>query len=234
MTSQQKNTMVKSSFWKRVRIALFAMAIVGVLVPGCLLLSIRSQPEFYRESLKMDPVTIQRESESVTKKIADLQSKAAQPDTKWATRISDTEINALIASTSTDELKKSVGNLIKDPRIAIHADRVELACQFEGGPLSGVLHLSASVQMQKTNLLAVRVRDVHLGAVPFSRDQAFKLAYDAMKGAGTKVSQGSEGGDPVLLIQLDPKTQTGLPILFDSIVLEDGNFHFSGKTGKGK
>lgn len=194
--------------------------------------AVRREPDFYRQAVQLTPEAARPKSEATVRKLTQLYTETQQPESEWDIILSQDEINAWF----TVELEGSnAGTLppgIDRPRVSIHDGKIDLAAHLEYGAAKGVIHLSGSAKMWEPNLLAIRIRNVNFGLIPFSKDTAIQILTDAIRSNGLDIEQAEEGGDPVILLKLSPKAKNKIPIMLDDVRIEGDELRFSGSTGK--
>jgi hypothetical protein len=209
------------------------LAVLGVLLVlaaiGLFILYLSQRvPEFYREALTADTAVQKKGSEMMVQQATTLNSDARRPG-RWEAVFTAEEVNGWLAvelpATHADALPPEMS----DPRVAIQADGVTLACRVQRGGFSSVVTLKVDVYMESANVVALRVRKVRVGAIPWKLDQVLQGIAKAAQRAELQLQWRQADGDPVAFITLHLQ-ERGKSIKVEKIQLEDDAIRIFGIT----
>jgi len=210
---------------------LFVVTVLVVLVPLVLLPAIRVKPAFYREILAREkaadarPILMQKSRDAIEKfnepiiKAGEAVSKSARLEREiqvgeeididiiprkqhWETELTEDEINGYLAIEVPRLLPQLSSSGIKNPRISLRDDNLEIACQIEHGMVSGVLNLGLDIQFPQPNRCVILFQKAYVGLVPFSRETVRDTFASGLKGGGRTMESAAIQGDPALVIEL--------------------------------
>jgi len=207
------STLKQKRWFNRILNVLFAIAVLVVLVPLILLPAIRVKPAYYREILSKEksadarPVLVQRSRDAIEKfntpvtkagqaVVKSSKTKKANPVAEgidletipqkqhWLVELTEDEINGYFAIEIPKQFPKLSSSGIRDPRISLKNDKLEIACRIEQGMVSGVLDLALDIQFSQPNRLEILFQRAYIGLVPFSRETIRDIVGDALQGNG--------------------------------------------------
>jgi len=214
------------------RVTLLLLGGLLVLVGLALFLLYRASqqvPEFYREAVAVDPQAQKKAAGKMVERAAEL-NNSLQTKGRWEAAFTAEEINGWLAVELPRAEPPVLPPQLHDPRVAIAPDGVTVAAQAEYGGISTVVSLKLDVYLQSPNVLAVRVRDLRAGAVPWRRDQVVQNVGRAAEHAGLAVRWQQIDGDPVALVTLPPQVDHGRTAHVDAIKLEKDRLVVTGTT----
>ena len=195
-------------------------------------LAARHKPTFYRAALAIQAESLREDSDNAIRRVTELFNQTQRKEENWDFVITEAEMNGWFAVDLPRNHARSLPTGVTNPRVSIVSNQVSLAVMYEHGAFSGVLVLRLSVHMQEPNLLLFRLRNVQVGAIPFSKRQAIGLLADGFRQSGLNVEETEEAGDPAIRIRLNPRSANGLPIILDTVRAEDHAIWLSGSTGR--
>jgi hypothetical protein len=122
---------------------------------------------------------------------------------------------------------------VKDPRVAIEEDRIQIAGRYEGRRIQSVLNISVKVYLtDRPNVVAMKIESARAGLVPLPlkrvMDEADKIAR---KAKGVSIEWAEQGGKPIALITLPSRHQEIAGRLkLEVLDLRPHEIYFSGVT----
>jgi hypothetical protein len=186
-------------------------------------------PEFYSEALEAEPAAQAAAAEQMDRQIASLHNNAVRAG-DWHIVFTAEQINGWLAVNAPRDPDLQSRHL-SDPRVAIRPDGITVACQAEFGGVHSVVSLDAEFYMDSPRVLAVRIRKVRAGALPWPTGQVLRGISAACHRASVLVQWRQADGDPVALINLPSiEGEHGKVIRIEQIRLEQGAIHILGTT----
>jgi hypothetical protein len=240
MTSRPEQTRVKprpaptASARRRIA-AIAALTALALVIGGGVWLykAISHVPTFYTEALAQDEPQLEQGNREMLRRTAAL-SNDLKRSGQWKALFTDRQINGWLAI----DVPKNHPNLlppqIQHPRVRITPDGVLVGARYEGD-VSAVVSLDFDVRLKSTNVLAVQIRKIRVGDVPWRLDRIVDEAVAAARDHGFHVEQTQADGQPVLLVTLPPRIQdTNLDVQLEKLELRDGEVYLSGRTLPGR
>lgn len=220
---------------RRTRILLIvALGLVAVLVAILLgvYFALRSEPAFYRQAMQTKSDALKKGSEQMLKQVGALQSVMNRSG-RWQADITAEEINGWLAV----DLRRNHPHLlpptIYDPRAAIDASEITIACRYQGGGVNTVLSLAFRPYVPEPSVLALRIVRGRAGGLPLP----LKGVLDGISKGATemrfRLRWAQSGADPVALISL-PSDDGDRVVRIESIELRKDAIHISGVTERRK
>ena len=237
---------------------LFVLAVLAVLVPLVMLPAIRVKPAFYHTILSEEQkaetraILVQKSRDAIEKfnepvvKAGEAVVKSSQSKNKnpadeeidldaipqkqhWQTELTEEEINGYLAIEVPKQLPQLFSNGIKNPRVSLQNDKLEIACQIEQGMVSGVLDLGIDIQFPRPNRVVILFQKAYVGVVPFSRETVRDTFAEGLRGGGRKLEATEVQGYPALAIDLgnDLKNQD-FSLILREIRPTNGSLSISG------
>jgi hypothetical protein len=121
---------------------------------------------------------------------------------------------------------------LHDPRVAIDAKQVTIACRFDQGGLHSVLTLTLAPSVPEPNLLALRIVDARVGLLPMPLGQVLDRISEAARNMGLHLKWGRSSGEPVAAILLPQSDDR--PVRVETLRLGDGEIYVEGTTESAK
>jgi len=249
----------KRKLWfNRILNILFATAVLLVLSLLVLVLAIRVKPAYYRVILTKEqeasarPVLEQKSRDAIEKfnepvtKAGEAIPKSPRPKKEapptgpvdlesvpqrqhWQTELTEDEINGYLAVEIPKNFPQLFAGGIRDPRISLKNDKLEIACQIEQGMVSGVLDLLLDIQFPQPNRCEILFQRAYVGLVPFSRETVRDTFAEGLRGGGRKLESTKVQGYPALVIDFgnDLKSQEN-SLFLREIRVVNGSLSISG------
>lgn len=212
------------------------MLVVGVvlaivLIVGLLGLwwSVKRQPAWYVEQAQASVESPEsreagREMEQGIARIISGFEKSGQ----WEVVFTEQQVNAYLATMLPQKHPELLPPELHDPRVKIEADGLTLAARIET-PIETVVSLKVDVYLAKPNTIAVRIRKIRAGSLPWPVDRLMSALSDAAEQNGVPLTWTRSDQDPIAMITVvspDPKKSTQIT----ACQLEDGKLYLAGVT----
>jgi hypothetical protein len=215
--------------------ALVVVLLIGV-VGYYLFREATAVPEFYVQALARPPSEPPKvAAERVEREVLDVQNRLEQAE-PWQLVLKDEDLNAWLATDLPKKAPNALPKEIEDPRIAIGADAIHIACKHQklGG---GVLSLALVPTLtDKPNELAVKVQSFTLGRLPLPQRQYLDEVSRESAKAGLHLRWEDHSGKAVALIDI-PEHYENLKdrtIHVESVQVHDGELVIRGTAEKSK
>jgi len=245
-------------WFNRVLNVLFVLAVLVVLLLLVLIPAIRVKPAFYREILAKEQeanvrTILTQKSRDAIEKFNEPVVKAGKAITRssrsrrenppagsvdldtlpqrqhWQTELTEEEINGYLAVEVPRNLPQLSANGIKDPRISLQNDQLEIACQIEQGMVSGVLNLVLDIQFPQPNRCEILFQRAYVGLVPFSRETVRDTFAAGLRGGGRTLESTKVQGYPALVIDFgDNLKNQDFSLFLREIRVTNGSLSISG------
>lgn len=220
---------------KFLRFVLFAVVVVGGALGFFLFGTYRASqhvPEFYERAIRAEPIAQAKAGDQLERQVLDLHNEALH-EGKWQATFTDEQINGWLAVDLPSKFPDSLPKEVCDPRVAIDAKQIQIACRYDAGAAQTVVSLALEIhKTDEPNVVAVRIRQARAGLLPLPLKQGIDRITAAAREAGIPLRWSQKDGDPVALITL-PITHeqyANRQLRLDSIELRLGEIHFSGRT----
>jgi len=209
------------------------LATLVLLALGGIYSAARHVPSFYQSALQADPAARQRQSDELLEHAAALASSVSK-EGRWQALFTAEQINGWLAVDVAKNFPDLVPQGVADPRVAIHPDRIAVACRYLDGPVETVLSLEGEAYIEEPNVLAVRIVRARAGSLPAPLGSLLAGISRAADGAGMQLRWLQSGGDPVAVIRLQSLGDEGnRRRQIETIELRDGEIYLAGRTVSG-
>jgi hypothetical protein len=211
-----------------------AVSILGMLGLWLAYRATQQVPEFYREVLAtpLTPPELRRTGDALEREILELHNDARR-EGRWEAIFAEPAINAWLAADLERKFPESLPPEVRDPRVRITAQNIQLACRYETEHWQTVVSVTADVYLTKVpNELAVRIREVHAGQLPLPLKKVVEEVSRQAARHGVPLRWSQEQADPVALVPLqflDDEHPDRL-IHLESLTLRDGEVVLQGRT----
>ena len=212
-----------------------AMVLALLLVLGLCFVYYTSQksPEFYEAAMNQEPAESKVLGSQLETSVFDIYNSAVIPTT-WQGELSEDGINGWLASELPAKFPEMLPENIKDPRISLEDDQLKIACRCSYKDLHGILVGGFDLFCtDQPNQIAVRIKSIKMGVVPFPVTQFADEITAVLQHAGHESSWTEMEGDPVLLITVHEDhllIEEYYQIEVKSIDVEDKKILFTGET----
>lgn len=220
---------------KAIRYLLITTGVVlGLLGIAVLVLyqAAQRQPTFYRQAMLVAPSEYEEAGDQLEQSVLDLHNEVRSVG-RWEAVFTEEQINGWLVADMPDKFPNVLPAGTKEPRVAIDAEAVQVACKFDNGKIKTVVSMILDVDLTTdTNTLAVRVSKLRAGALPVPLKQFLdKIAVAARRGQ-ISLQWRQIDGDPVALVTV-PVTHEDYAhreIYVDTIELREGAIYLAGHT----
>ncbi len=224
--------MTDAKRWKKILSrTLIGLVFLILLVGAGVYLAIHTRPEFYEQSLEISPARQREASEEMVRKATSLYNEVGKVG-RWHALMTEQEINGWLAVDLVENHPEVLPNEVREPRVRIHPDRVELAAQVDTDQFEGVLHATFEVTVPEPNMLAFRLIAFRLGRLPVSRRSVVDELLQVVRWDQFDAEILWDGGDPLLRVQIPISHKKHLIGRIETIKLDDGEVFVSGSTEK--
>jgi uncharacterized protein YpmS len=223
--------------FRRFLIILLVVFLLGLLVAGLLLVwayrSSQQEPEFYRQSLKMEPVKAADKSDQMLQRATVLASEVKEKP-KWHAVFTADEINGWLAVDLVKNHAHALPPDLHDPRVRIAPGELTIACQMQRGRFKSVLSLTIDAYLSGQGEVAVEFKKARAGRLPMPLGEVLEQIATAARRASIPIQWRQKDGNPVALICLpalaDEKNRT---IHVEQLTLSQDEIYIAGTTGRG-
>ena len=216
-------------------------AAIVILVAGALglwLLERAAQhvPDFYQQALaeQFTPQYLRQTSDQLERQVLELHNHARR-EGHWEAEFTEQQLNAWLAADLERKFSQTLPRGVRDPRVKISPDHIQLACRYEDEHWQLVLSLTVAVFLTDTpNELAVRIREVRAGRVPLPLKQVLDAVTTQARQRALPLRWSQEQADPIALIQIPTQAEQhrGREMILESVSLRDGSVLVTGRTGR--
>jgi hypothetical protein len=192
---------------------------------------LRHEPTFYRQAEVPPGWQRTKQSAELLQKVLSL-VEAAQSRGQWSETITDEQLNSYFAEDPRCVvLMDQKSEHFHDPRVVIERDKMLLAVRCGSGAISTVVSLEVDVWLpaNETNVVALRLRGLKAGALPWSKQALLDLFSEAARKYNWDVTWHRDQGDPVALLR--PRDTGNRPtIVLQRLELRQGHILIEGTT----
>jgi hypothetical protein len=215
---------------KRVALAVGLLVLIALLVGGFWLYrSLQHVPEFYTEALAVTDSDLEQSNREMLRQTAALNNHLRRMG-GWEAHFTDQQVNGWLAVDVPKNHPDLLPPEISHPRVQITPDAISVAARFEGD-ISAVISIELEVALTETNRLAVRIKKLRVGSVPWPLDEVLHEVIAAGASWGLQIEQTQSDGDPVLLVTVPPEIGEGRGnVRLERLELRQGEVYLSGHT----
>lgn len=209
------------------------LTVVAAALLGWLFVAARHVPDFYRQALNVENARLQEHSDRLVETAAALVSNVRQ-EGRWQAMFTAEQVNGWLAVDATRNFPELLPAGVAEPRVAIEAGRLKLACRYLGGPVETVLSLDGEVYLEEPNVLSIRVHRARAGSLPAPLGRVLHAISQAALDANLQLNWLQAGGDPVAVIRWPtPRDERQNFYHLETLELHDGQIYLAGRTTKG-
>ncbi|MBI2480199.1 MAG: hypothetical protein HYV60_16670 [Planctomycetia bacterium] len=220
---------------KAIRYILFttavALGLLGVAVLG-LYRAAQREPTFYRQAMLVEPAENQEAGDELEQSFLNLHNEVRSIGT-WEAVFTEEQVNGWLVADLPGKFPNVLPRGTQEPRVAIDAEAIRVACQFDNGKFKTIISMALDVDLtMETNTLAVRVSKLRAGALPVPLKQFLDKITLAARRGNISLAWRQIEGDPVALVTV-PVTHEDYAhreIYVDTIELRDGEIYLAGHT----
>jgi hypothetical protein len=223
---------------RKLRWGLFGLgAFLAVAVPVLLGLhgAARFEPKFYRDAMQIDQAVLEQGSSQMLQRGSALMSNVQRAG-RWEAVFTADQINGWLAVDFARNHPDTLPATMRDPRVAITARHITLACRRDGGTLSSVLSLTLEpyvpeASLPERNTVALRIVRARAGLLPLPLDDVLKTLRESVQQSGCHLEWRNLDGDPVALITFPPPGKNSrIRLTIETIRLSEGEIYVAGST----
>lgn len=221
---------------RRLRIAalssLAVTAFIAALLGGAYYAARQVQP-FYEQALQIEPEVLERGSRELESQATALYSDARRAG-QWHALFTDEQINGWLAIQLAEERAGELSGKLRDPRVAIAADRLTLGFRTRSGGVNTVVSVDASAFLTEDGAVAIRLMSVRAGALPLPVMQLADELASVCQGLSLPVRWSQQDGQPVAIVEIHSESSTNKrQFHIDTIELREGELYVAGHTELG-
>lgn len=233
MSPPQVTKTVHKRRWRRMTGVAAVLLIVAMAVT-CFSVYRASKhvPQFYEHALAADPVVQRTAGDELERRALDLHNEVKRSG-NWEALFTEEQINGWLAVDLVEKFPRLLPPNVQEPRMAITADEVQVACRYQTEHIDTVISLAVSISLaEEPNVVAVRVKRARAGALPIPLNQFLDDITATAQKSDLDVRWLQTEGDPVALIRM-PTENMNLPdrtLLLEKFELRPGEAFLAGRT----
>ena len=220
---------------KAIRYLLLTTAVVlgllGIAVLG-LYKAAQREPKFYRQAMLAKPLENEEAGDALEQRVLDLHNEVLSIGT-WEAVFTEAQVNGWLVADLPEKFPNILPAGTQEPRVAIDAEAIRVACQFDNGKFKTIISMALDVDLTtETNTLAVRVSKLRAGALPVPLKQFLDKITVAASRGDIPLKWRQMDGDPVALVTV-PVTHEDYAhqeIYVDTVELREGEIYLAGHT----
>ena len=217
----------------RIALALTLLLVICLTVLAWAVQQTQYVPEFYARATKPRPPGSMKVTRQRTRKVERLRTSEA-PIGPWNAIFSDDEINAWLIEELPKKFPRLLAKGASEPRIVIEEDRVLAAVRYKNHHLDIVISCELEVELtEQPNMLALRVKDLKVGALPLPLGNFLKgISTEAAK-SGLDIHWDVTDSGPVALVTVPSEHPRYVAdgVIVESVQLVDHTLILTGHVG---
>lgn len=187
-------------------------------------------PEFYQQALDVPKVELVENSDVMLKKSLDLKNRM-QEKGGWDVTFTAKQINGWLAVDLVENHRNSLPDEIRDPRVALSADGVKLACRYVSDNFATVFWLHGDVSLHESNVIALRLYTARAGELPLPMSEVLEIISEAVQAADLHLRWTTVDDDPVALITIPAfHESTQISVRLERVELKQDAIRLSGQN----
>jgi hypothetical protein len=187
-------------------------------------------PAFYDDALATDESDDEKASDEMLQQATALASDLKKAG-HWQAVFTAQQINGWLTIDLARNHADALPPPLDQPRVAIEADRVVLACRVTWGHLSSVVTITVEPYLAEPDVLALRIRGVRAGRLPLPLRRVVDQISAVAAHAELNLRWRQANGDPVALISFAaPADGKGKRVRIETLQLADGEVYIAGTT----
>jgi hypothetical protein len=217
--------------WRIIRVALILVGVLIVLAALGLLgirYASRYEPAFYQEALNLDRDTLEKGSDRMIHQATALANAVRKPG-HWKFLFTAEQINGWMAVDMAKNHPRALPSNLHDPRVAIDAQQITIACRLEQPGVNSVLSLTIEPYVPEPNTIALRIVKARAGLLPMPLSKICDGLSNAANGSTVQLQWKLADGDPVAMLSF-PQTDGSRSVEIESLQLANGEILITGTT----
>jgi hypothetical protein len=223
--------MTMTAMSRKVRLCLAilsGLSIFGALVLLGLYLAARHEPTFYQAALEIEPAVLEKASDRMLQQATALAS-AVKKEKHWEALFTAEQINGWLAVDLVKNHPTALPPMLRDPRVAIDAKTIAVACRFEHEGGESVLSLTVEPSVPEPNVIALRILSAKVGLLPVPLGRVLDRLSQAARDMDFRLEWRRSGSDPVALLSF-PSGEDDHPVRIEALRLGEGEIYVAGST----
>jgi hypothetical protein len=208
------------------------LAATVVLVLLGIYLAARHEPKFYDEAMHIDRAVLEKGSDRMLQQTTAL-ANAVKKRGSWEALFTAEQINGWLAVDLARNYPNTLPPMLHDPRVAIDAKRITVACRFDRDGFTSVLNLTVEPYVPEPNVVALRIVSARAGLLPVPLGQVLDRISEAARDLRVHLEWRRAGGDPVALFTLPPAADDR-SMRIETLRLGEGEIYVGGTTEAAK
>lgn len=217
----------------RVGLVLVALCVAGLAIFLTAAYRATQQvPAFYHVALAQKPVEQKAAADKLERQVLELHNEVRKPG-RWEARFSQDEINGWLAADLPVKFPGVLPYGVSQPRVAIEANKMQMAVRFKQGDVETVLSLAGDAYLtDRPNEVAIHIQHVRAGLIPVPLAKFMDNIAEEATDAGLPLRWAEQDGDPVAIVTLplDRKEFRGKQLRVEELQINDGEIVVSGRT----
>ncbi|MDA1049499.1 MAG: hypothetical protein O3C40_03340 [Planctomycetota bacterium] len=190
------------------------------------------EPQFYRQAMLVESGGYQEAGDALEQSVLDLHNEVRSIGT-WEAVFTEEQVNGWLVADLPEKFPSVLPRGTQEPRVAIDAEAIRVACRFDNGKFKSVISMALEVALTtETNTLAIRVSKLRAGALPVPLKQFLDKISVAARRGDIPLEWRQMDGDPVALVTV-PVTHEDYAhrqVYVDTIELREGEIYLAGHT----
>lgn len=213
---------------------LLAVGLVGLVVGLVIFITaLRHRPTFYVKATAPVEATLQaQQADRFERSAIELNSRVRR-EGMWQSRFTEVDINSFLAADLARKFPGTLPSEVKEPRVHITTERMEIAFHSSSGLLSGVVVAGIIPKAtDKPGEIALTLEYIRLGRVPMPLKPVMDQITQGCQRANLPLRWEQESGKPVALLTLPTNHPdlAGYDLVVEQLQLEEGAIVLSGRT----
>ena len=221
--------------WLR-RLVIAAVVFAGLAAGGVYLLlqMAQSEPDFYRQALKVDPKIQRKNGSEMETRLLNLRNSVLTSET-WTASFSEPQINGWLAWDLKEKFPGLVPPEVTDPQIVVGQESVTLAFRCSLKPFRGVAIIDADVFLTGViNQVGIRIKSIHSGMIPVPIAAIADQLTEQARKSGLELKWKNEGAETVAIVDLPDSMikpdDGGSYIELETLEIKQGKISIGGIT----
>jgi hypothetical protein len=208
-----------------------ALTVAAVIFAAVLYRLTQWTPPFYENAVRLEPQDLAAAGDQFERQVLDLNNALADRG-HWQAVFTAEQMNGWLALEMPKKLPGLLPRELAEPRVEILPDQAQIACRYQGRKFSAVLSLAVSAFItDEPNVVAVRIRQARIGAVPGLKKQFVNQVSAAAARARIPLRWSQQDGDPIALISVTEHLQNdSRRLALETLQLREGELYLAGRT----